>query len=405
MLRSNKMTKKILFWIVFLIAITQLTVILFQHREELTKRDYSIRYNSLKSLYYASQYVRKNNPIIITDEAFEAFASGVFLTGLNPIYIVHDHPPLGRYIIALSIIIFDNEKTIPAFLLIISVIGIFLISCMIIKNQVFAVIPVGILINEPLFLTKFTVLPLGEAIQLSFIIFAIYLFLLSWKTKHWPIFLSVNILIGAVVSIRYFILGVALWGACALFLLIKRNYNKLLVLVFSSPLILIILFASYTKTILDGYTLRQILGIQKYIFAYHQSAFVLPFSFWDLLLFNRWHTWWGTNAISSDPQWQIFWPVSVLLAAVGGVLAVFKKLQVSDEEAFLYLWIIAYSAMLSFGYSSTRYFLPLLPFLYILGCKCVIRLLQFFPNPPAGVNIKNRSEIHRKKARRCQLLT
>ncbi len=40
--------------------------------------------------------------------------------------------------------------------------------------------------------------------------------------------------------------------------------------------------------------------------------------------------------------------------------------------------IFAYAAMLSTGYTSTRYFLPLLPFMYILALSFILNLNQHY---------------------------
>ena len=119
-------------------------------------------------------------------------------------------------------------------------------------------------------------------------------------------------------------------------------------------------------------------GIQKYIFEYHRSAFILPFSFWDLLLFNRWHTWWGTRAIANDINWTAFWPITTLLTATSVVFWLGKKIPFNKGEIVLTAWVICYSAMLSLGYTSTRYFLPLVPFLYILATSFVVKLIKRF---------------------------
>ena len=102
----------------------------------------------------------------------------------------------------------------------------------------------------------------------------------------------------------------------------------------------------------------------------------MPFSFWDLLLFNKWHTWWGTREIISDVQWIIIWPISAFLTAVFFVGGIFKKILFSEPEKIILIWIVIYSLFLSLGESSTRYFPPLLPFIYIIATSFLMKIVK-----------------------------
>lgn len=352
---------------------------MYEYSNSIFYRGYHDKYDLLKSAYYSSQYVQKKNPGIIPDSALEAFAGGAFLKGLDPILIIHDQPPLGRYLISLSILLFDNAEAIPAFLLIASVVGIFLLARIVLGNLFLALIPLGVFINEPLFINKFNHFPLLEPIQLPFIIFALYFFIKGIREKSYEKwFVLTSIMIGFVISTRFFILGLVLLFSMFIFLILKRRIDRrLIIFIASLPISLIILILSYTKTIQSGYSIIQIFGIQKYIFLYHESQFTLPFSVWDLLLFNKWHTWWGIRAISSDPQWLITWPVATVLTSVFLILGLFKKIIFSETEKVLLLWIIMYMLLLSVGDTSTRYFLPLIPILYILVTAFIIKIIKF----------------------------
>src|SRR3990167_213581 len=136
------MSKIALFILLFFILIRPVSLV-FQNSQLFFSRNYEKTYPSLKKLYYSSQYVSKK-PVIITDEALEAFAGGAFLKGLNPILIVHDQPPLGRYITALSIVLFENENTLSIFLFFTSLFALFLVGRLVLKNTLYALIPVAL---------------------------------------------------------------------------------------------------------------------------------------------------------------------------------------------------------------------------------------------------------------------
>lgn len=381
------MKLKIIFVVLLAVIIARPLFIIFKNQNVFFKQTYHIRYQNLKTLYYGSQYMIKKNPGIIPDQDLEAFAGGAFLKGLNPILIVHDQPPLGRYITGLSILTFDNENTGIVFLFFTSLLGIFLISKKVLKNSLFALLPVAVFANEPLMLQKLTFTPLLEIIQLPFIIFAVYFFLkmvegfqYSKKKKttdmgnfyRWAC--VVSFFLGCVISIRFFVLGGALLFSFILFFVLKRRLKESICFASTLPIALLVLGISYTKTIQESGSFIKPFSVQKYILSYQSSKFIMPGTVWDLLVFNRWHTWWGERTISSDSNWILFWPLSLISTGLLACLALIKKLQLQDAELVLLLWVGCYLLMLSFGYSSTRYFLPLVPFLYILTCALLFRL-------------------------------
>jgi len=377
--------------LIFIILIQPIST-LYNRRDSFFSKGYSKIYNYLKSSYSSSQYVQKENPGIMPDDTFEAFVGGAFLRGVNPIHIVHEHPPLGRYVIAFSILLFDNANTLILPLLVLSLIACFLIAEIVIKNSLLALVPVAIFSNDPLFISKLQYSPLLEPIQLPFILLSLYFFIRGIRDKKsfgW--FALASLMVGFVISIRFFILGMTLFCAMFLYFIIKKRFNKQFIcFVISIPISLIVLFASYTKTIADGYSLWQIMGVQKYMFYYHQTKLENSFSFWDLILFNRWHTWWGDRSIIHDNTWFIAWPVAILSTFSFLIASFVKIIHMNEEEKFLSIWVLAYCGLLSIGNSTTRYFLPLVPVLYILMVSFLVRIIY------SRIALKKKQANHEK---------
>lgn len=369
---------KVIYIILILFILARPVAEVYKQRDTFFSRGFMVLFPLYEKAYYSSQYVKKENPGIIPDDTFEAFVGGAFLRGVNPILIVHEHPPMGRYIIALSILLFDNPRTMIIPLLALSFFGLFLILRKVLNNNLLALLPLVVYANEPLTISKLQYVPLLEPIQLPFIIFALYFFIQGVSQKRYmPWFLLTSIMLGFVISIRFFILGAALVFAMIVYLVLQRKEMiRLLVFIASLPLSLVVLFVSYFRTIQDGYSLFQILGVQKYILFYHQSKLENLFSFWDLLLFNRWHAWWGERIIISDSTWIIAWPIATILATGFVLLFLLKKIKINSANKIILLWILAYSLLLSGGNSTTRYFLPLLPFLYTFATAFLVVLFR-----------------------------
>lgn len=366
--------------VLMIIAMFRPILILYQERETFFTKGYFTQYGFLKKLYSNSQYVKKVNPGIIPDQALESYAAGAFLKGINPINIIHDQPPLGRYILSLSVLLFDNPNTIVVLLLFLSGLGVFLIARLVLNNFLLATLPFGIFINEPLFINKFYNSPLLEPIQLPFIIFALYFFIQGVVKKEFAKwFILTSIMLGFVISTRFFMLGVVLvFSMITYFLISKRFDRKFLTFILSLPLAIVVLLVSYARTIHLGYSPIQIFGIQKYIYNYHRAQLSLPFSFWDLLLFNRWHTWWGARSIISDFQWIILWPISIILTIIYLLTGILRKISIAEPEKILIIWVVVYSLFLSLGETSTRYFPPFLPFAYIIATSFLVKIILKF---------------------------
>jgi hypothetical protein len=322
-----KYKKIALFLLACMVIFAQPVFVVYMQREKFFSHNYTAKFETYKNAYYESQYTKKNPKNIITDDYFESFAGGAFLQGMNPIHIVHDHPPMGRYLIAGSIYFFNNQHIIILFCLFFSLLGLFLIGKMILPNSYIALIPVGIFANEPLFIIKLINSPLPEPIQLPFIIFSFYFFFKAIKKNELRWFIATSVMLGFVISTRFFVTGAAMIFSmfCTIVLFKRPYYKSLFFFITTLPISVCVLMLAYTRTMLDGYYPWQILSIQKYILAYHKSKFILPFSFWDLILFNKWHTWWGKWEISYDPNWLLIWPISLIMSFSLGIGSILKK--------------------------------------------------------------------------------
>lgn len=391
------MRRKVLFIILVIILCLQSVLTVYDERHKFFSPGYEKTFVTLKEQYNNSQYVKKKNPISMSDADFEQFAGGAFLKGLNPILIVHDHPPLGRYVVSLSILLFDNPHTLMLPIMGISAVALYLLAFIVLKNPFVALIPTGLFMNEKMFISRLVETPLPEPIQLPFILFAFYFFIKGLENKKdllW--FILTSLMIGVTISTRFFILGAAITGSMGLYLLITHKLDKKTIhFILTLPLSLIVLLLSYFRTIQLGASPLEVVGIQKYILAYHKSKFILPFTVWDLLLFNRWHTWWGNRAILSDKQWTLFWPIATISTVAMIVSGFWKRFRgFGDGEKVLLLWVTVHLTMLSTGYTSSRYFLSLLPMLYILATAFFVKLL-----PSLIDNFKNTPEKPKKSSK------
>lgn len=374
----GKIAQIILPVILIIVILIRFGLLVIQHNQTFFAKGYAKEYPVLKNLYYQSQYATKHNTAVITDDALEAFEAGAFLKGINPILFVHDHPPLGKYFLSVSVALFDNVNTIMLFFYAATLLGLFLIGKRILQNTTFALIPLIFFMFEPSYANFFQFTPLLEPIQFPFILFALYFFMKALSEKRsFYYFILFSLMLGCTVSIRFFALGAVLFAACFFTLILIKPKKKMFTeFLLSLVLVPIILILSYTRTIQLGSSIIHIFGIQKYMLLYHKSQLISPFSFWDLLLFNRWHTWWGDNRILHDSQWVIIWPIAMFSSTLFVIMTLLRKLKINKEELLILFWIFFYCAFLSIGNTSTRYFLPFLPLTYIISVRFFVLIWQ-----------------------------
>lgn len=327
-------------------------------------------YKNLASLFGNSQYRQKNPTSLIPDETVFSYASGAYIRGVDPILVNSEHAPLGKYIIGGFIYLFKNDQLPILIFSLLTLVAMYLLAREVLASSALALIPVAFLAFEPLFLNQLRYVPLLDIVQLPFILLAMWVFL---KEQSHGRFIATSLLLGVVAATKTVVPSILLVSVFTLVLLFYRKFTTIVRLVAWLPLGLVVFLASYTRTFMDGYSFRQFLGFQKWIFMYQKSKLLFPFSAWRLLFFNQWQAWWGDYSILHADDWQITWGLSVI-GTLGFAWSFRKKLTLSS--AVLFMWACVYAVFLSLGVVSSRFFLPFFPVTYILATAFFVTLIE-----------------------------
>lgn len=329
-------------------------------------------YKSLENAYNSSQYRQKEKPGIIPDETIFSYAAGAYIRGVDPIMINSEHTPLGKYIIGLSILFLQNDSFYVIPFGIITLVVLWLIGVVVLKNKTLALVPVALFSFEEVFINQIIYAPLLDIIQLPFILLTLYFFLIEYKKKR---FFLTSIGIGITMAAKTVVSGILLIGCFGLFLIFLKQYKSIYRFALTLSISALIFTASYTRTFLSGYSFMDFIGFQKWIFLYQQSKLIFPLSFWKLILFNQWQAWWGEMKIMPANDWQITWPIFTLLPFVLVILAKYKKIKINQKVLMLLFWIFIFEAFLSIGVVSSRFLLPLLPLLFVVGVYTIKEII------------------------------
>jgi len=334
------------------------------------------RFPEMKKLYYNSIYVNKHG-LWLADEQTYSFAGGYLIKGGNPILVNPEVPPFGKYLIGLSALVFDNENIINLFLCIFSLIVLFIFGKQIFSSTLIALIAPAALSSEPVFLNQLYYSPLLDIIQLFFIFLCFYFFnkSLAKKKNTFLYFFIAAMFIGLIISTKFFGIGAPVVISLFLVLLYNKDVKKMLKLILTLPLSILILLLSYSRVLVLGYPFHKFLGIQHWVFWYNQGHVHTLLSVWPLLLINKWYILWSKPPIF-DPQWRVTWPILIILTMLTSLAYLLKKIPPKKEVEIFIAWIISYLAFLSIGNASARYFVILIPMMYIIAIFGLYHLVK-----------------------------
>lgn len=347
------MKQKLAVFILLLVLAANLGLRIFEYREEyLTKFD-SIYW---QNRYLKSQWVDPQSKEPIGDDGLYAYAGWAYIKGADPTTINAEMPPLGKYLIGLSIIIFQNQNFFSLLTGILVLYCFYKLNFLILKNNFWALLAVVLFSLEPLFYQQLRA-PYLDTLYLLFLLFVFYFLL---KEKFFLLAISLGLMAATKNTVSTFIL---VSSTCGLYLFIRQRKNFAPFLV-SLPLSIMVLFLTYSRYFLLGHGFREFLGVQKWILNFYvvgaKGTVGMVFA---MLLLNKWSTWW--NGIIKISEWQITWPI-LLIAGIWSLVSSILKRK-GDRLSLIVIWLVIYLIFLSFIPVWPRYFLLIIPFMYLLA--------------------------------------
>lgn len=366
-IKKPKFLEKVIFLILLGVIFFNVGNTVWNLKEKYLASNYWQNYKGLEKAYYDSIYKNKYG-IWLPDETLYSYIGGALINGGNPILLNPEVPPLGTYLIGLSILIFNNQHIIILFFGVLDLYLLYLLGKQIYSSNITPIIPVVLFSSEPMFKNQLIYTPLLDIIQLSFLLGIFYFFnkFILTKNNLLKYAFILNILLGCFISTKFFGTGFAVVLSILATLLFYHEFKKIKLFLVTLPVAVIILYVNYVKVLIDGYPINRFLGIQKWIFLYNKGHVTQPFTIWPLLFFNKWYVWFGDKPVITDPQWLITWPIITSFSIITMLIGFIKK-NVKEELAILLFWILIYLLLMSFVQISARYLIILIPFLYLVS--------------------------------------
>lgn len=372
------MVKKILSIILLFLIVLRIGFLVYQSRNNY-RSDYWNRYASLRSVYGESQYSMKEWKYWIPDETVYSYAGGAYVKGADPILVEPTQPPLGKYLLAFSILLTHSENTIVPVFFGLLMVGIYLLCMQVSGSAVVSLIVVLFALFERLFTDQIFVTPLLDIFHITFLVYAV-LFASFALEKRMPALLLVSYgCFGAALMTKVWLIGAVFVVPVTIYVLLRmRTYYPYVIGGFIIMLGLTLL--SYTRMFLDGYNIMQVLLVQKWLFWYQNGKRTGLFTMWPLIFMNKWYVWWGDVPVIQDQNWSVSWPISISAGLLASARILIDPIKKSRPTAYMIgISIIAYSIFMSMGQASARYLLPILPFCYVMGGWILYRLCKISP--------------------------
>ncbi|MGB9911245.1 MAG: hypothetical protein ACPLKP_01425 [Microgenomates group bacterium] len=357
--------KKVIFYL-----LVGLTIIIFLREIIIHKEVFLSSYDYLywEQRYLNSQWVKGwEAKEKMGDAELYAYAGWRQIKGDDPTKINPEVPPLGKYLIGLSILIFNNPVMISPIFGFLFLVTIFLLSKKILKDNLLAIIPVFLINFDSLFRENLTT----SMLDLPFSLFIALAFFSLLKGKENKLFYLLSVIfLGMVSTTKMYLVGFALIGVFIfylfLLLVIEKRKDIFWFLGFL-PVFVIFYLGVYIGYFLKGHNFGDFKYLHFWIrhFARVQVENYPKGEILRILLLGKWKTWWDKGEIINVVSWRPWWALSFILS----LLSFFETILKRKLKLFLLiLWPFSLLVMFSMGVPYPRYLLPVLPPLYILLC-------------------------------------
>src|SRR3990167_8242446 len=308
--------------VVLAIVITSLHLINFWHINlERLKRPFDPDYFS--GLYSTSQYVLgEKSKGGIGDDGLYAFAGYYYFFQQGDVSAVNfEHPPLGKYLIGLSIFLFNNEIIIGIIYFIFLLITVYKLSGLLISDKYLSLLPPILISWDPLFLDHTIRSQLDLPFSLFFVT-AVYFFLLIFKNNT-GIYLS-QLFWALAFSVRFFpfLIILEIYMAIITFFVGRRFLLRFLLSSLLTPVIYLV-----THTVFFFYhpSLIEFLRHKKWMLAWFTGSPIIIGNIWRFIFTGNYLD--STRKMASDKHWNTVIPLIVILA-----VASFKKIFILNKK-------------------------------------------------------------------------
>lgn len=315
--------------------------------------------NSAGNAYANSQYVLGDGSTKKIDDAtVYAYASYRYVLGEDPTHINFEHPPLGKYLIGFSWLLFGNMTVINFIFYIACLFVFWKISKVFIKGFYFRILALILLCS--ISLIPYYVFQSMLDIQLLFYtLLLFYSFSCVNGSKKRIILAGVSL--GAYASTKFYFPTTFLLVFILFYdSLSKKRINEFFYIAFFSSLFYLLTYSVY---FMNNPNPIDFVKFEWYRFRWWTGNRSMPrFLIIDNIFIGKFKGWWEENVFEVSPNWNLSWP----LIFIGWIIGLFNMAK-NKEIATVSIFSVCLLALYCFGSASNeRYLIQLIPFWIIV---------------------------------------
>lgn len=334
---------------------------------------YAYRYRFLQkfdqvymgNVYSNSQYVKGNRSDNgIGDDGLYAFAGYYYFFNRGDVSAVNfEHPPLGKYLIGLSIFLFGNENAINLIYVILLAVFAYKLGRELDMGKEFSLLAAGILLADPLILNH-TINSMLDLPFSLFILMGIYYFLRGYRQKNIYFFCS-SLFLALAFSVRFFPSILVLYAVFIFYLVRYRQPERLAVFLLSTCLIPAVYTMSHLSYFVYHPSIAEFIRHKIWMLSWFKGSAVIPGNIWSDLFTGRFID--SSGHAARNEYWTVLVPVVTffyLTAAL--ILKGDQQKKMLYSMTFLYL---LYVTFLTVGYQ--KFIMPVYPVMVLLSLQAM----------------------------------
>jgi len=323
--------------------------------------------------YYQSQDITHevSNRIFLSDGDIYLATGYIYARGGDPSQNNFEHPPVVKYLFGFATLILGNPLIIQIIFGFILPQLVYLLGTRISGNSLIGLLGAILIIIDPLFIDTLNQ-PLLDMGQTVFMLG--YFYLIFYDNKNW---VGQGILLALFAGCKFWITPGFFIVLITLYKYYRHEINKEYIYHLAFSLVIYTLFysQSYIHEGLKFNLVWHMLKTLKYRLVHNTATYFGA----SVLLFTSgyWKSWWDSYGFVRGSTWSLLWPLS-LGFSINNVLVSLKKIRI--DTLFL-TEIIPISYLLFLGVQAPfpRYFLVILPFVYLsLSNLIVNRFIKNF---------------------------
>ena len=328
-----------------------------------------------KNKYEQSQWKLPLSIRTIGDDGLYLFEGYRLIHGSDPTSSNAEMPPLGKYAIGLSIKMFGNGY-IYGFLVTISlVVATYALAKILLKETVLALFVTVLLATDPLITNHYT-LTMMDALQgLLFVLFFIFVFTIQTIRQSHQIWYAgfSGLILGLFSATKLPVLAPIMIASCgAYFIGTTKKVHLLIPIIIGAIIGYMLLYSQY---FLHGHTLLDWIKIQKWMVSFYLHSNLTPTwgSAISVLFTGMYQNIYSRIWLPAS-EWSPVWGILMFTSCTTLIARVRSRIPNRQNDvllATLFAVILLYTCIPFW----TRYFVVILPILYIVGMNTFLTQL------------------------------